>query len=344
MTPVTNINHGASTTLGNYMALRLIGQIARLAVLALVLASCAQPEFAQSFSEFHRTFPVSLAEPVSLQVELSEGELTIAYSRDGEVSIAAIAQISAGAKTEGEFPAATLAIQQDGNHIHVQRASQAGPLESGPRVTYRIDVPYRTEVDSFLAHGKQTITGIMGPIQVETKNGDIKLSYISKNVLPRAGSGDLDFQVIGEHIEAKTGRGNISCVRAPQGVSAETQDGDIALMVVGPSNATVRRETGRIDAGGLRGSFLASTDPGDLHVKAIPHYEWRLNSASGNIRVELPSAAKFEIDAAANSGEVIIGRDGIHRADAEVRRVHQEVNGGGKRVAVQTDSGRIVIT
>jgi DUF4097 and DUF4098 domain-containing protein YvlB len=149
--------------------------------------------------------------------------------------------------------------------------------------------------------------------------------------------------VIGEHVDATTGRGNISCSRAAQGVSAETGDGDISLMVVGASEARVKRGTGRIDVGGVRGTLVASTDTGDLHVKAVPHDDWQLSSVSGTVRVELPPAAKFDLNALTESGTFIIGRDDLQKPDAEVRNFTQRVNGGGKRIELRTDAGRIVI-
>jgi DUF4097 and DUF4098 domain-containing protein YvlB len=153
----------------------------------------------------------------------------------------------------------------------------------------------------------------------------------------------LDLQVIGEHVEAHAGQGNISCTRAAQGVSADTGDGDISLMVVGPSTATVKKGSGRVDVGGARDSLVVSTDEGDLHVRAIPHDDWQLSSASGNVRLEFPPGAKLELDASTATGEFQVDRDDIARPNPNVRRLSQKVNGGGKRIAVHTGSGRILI-
>lgn len=129
----------------------------------------------------------------------------------------------------------------------------------------------------------------------------------------------------------------------PQGVSAETGEGDITLMVVGPSTAIVKKGIGRIDVGGARDSFVGSTDGGNLHVKAIPHQDWQLSSASGDVRVELPPSAKFELEASTKPGELQFDRDDITRPDANALQLHRAVNGGGKRIAVHTESGRISI-
>src|SRR5215468_3750437 len=97
-------------------------------------------------------------------------------------------------------------------------------------------------------------------------------------------------------------------------------------MVVGPSKATVKKGTGRIEVGAARGGFMGSTAGGDLHVKAAPHDDWRLSSVSGCIRVELPQTARFEVDATTNLGDVLIGRDDIEKPNKPVRNLRQKVN------------------
>jgi Putative adhesin len=64
---------------------------------------------------------------------------------------------------------------------------------------------------------------------------------------------------------------------------------------------------------------------------------------SGNIRVDLPSAARFEIDATSKSGEVWINRDDVEKPAVAVHHFRQKVNGGDMQAEVRTDSGRIDI-
>src|SRR5215813_8110059 len=106
-------------------------------------AACLQPGSAQ---QIRRTFAVSPAEPVALQVELEQGDLQIGYARDGEV---AITMVAAGSDQTRE--AASLAeqfrVNTDHNHIEVRDGPRYSP---GERLTYRIEVPYRTEVAASL--------------------------------------------------------------------------------------------------------------------------------------------------------------------------------------------------
>jgi DUF4097 and DUF4098 domain-containing protein YvlB len=247
------------------------------------------------------------------------------------------------AKLDDNFFKAVLAVERDGNHLKIRHTSNSSYPQQGINTLYRIDVPYRSEVISKVDHGKQTFSGIMGPVRAVTGQGDLKASYISKGLNAQVDHGNLDLQVIGEHVNAKTGKGNISCERLAEGVSAETGEGDITLMVVGPSAASVMKGTGRIDVGGVRGSFTGSTSAGDLHIKAVPHDNWQLNSESGNIRLELPPVSGFELDASTDSGEFQVDRDDIIRPVAATRHFHQVVNGAGKRIDARTVTGNIAI-
>jgi hypothetical protein len=310
--------------------------------MALAVLAFVPMTFAQLTSEFRRTLTVTSAESVMLDIEISNSDLQIRYGRDGQVSISAVVKTSANIQLDDNFFSSVLAIDQEGNHLRIRNVRRV-PFPEPIIVLYRIDVPYRTQVTSRVSQGKQNINGVLGPVNAVTDKGDIAAAYISKGVQAQVGSGNLDLQVIGEHVEAKAGSGNISCTRLPQGVSAETGDGDITLMVVGPSTAVVRKGNGRIEVGGARSSFVGSTDGGDLHVKAIPHEDWHLTSATGSVRLELPPAPKFELDASTETGRFQIDLDGIAKPDSDIHQFRENVNGGGKRIEVHTDSGRIVI-
>ena len=319
-----------------------IRRLAWAAVVVIACAACAQPALAQSEDEFRQTYATLPAEPVRLEVEVANGDIQIAYSRDGEMSIIGSARTSAGIEL-GHFFKTVLTVEQHGNHFTVRHASDPAYPEQGIDVLYRIDVPYRTEVTAKVNHGKQTFTGIMGPVKATGGSGDIKASYISNGLQAEVVSGNLDFQAIGGHVDAVTKKGNISGERAFQDVNAETEEGDITLVVVGPTTATVRTGNGRIDVGGARGTLTASTSGGNLRVKAIPHDDWRLTSASGNIHLELPPVAKVEIEASTDSGELQCDREDITSSDAVTRHLHVKLDGGGPHIDAHTSSGKILI-
>ena len=148
--------------------------------------------------------------------------------------------------------------------------------------------------------------------------------------------------MIGEHVDANVVSGNISGERLPRCITSETKDGDITLMVVGPSTATVVKGTGRIDVGGARGSLSLSTDAGDLHVAAVSHDDWKLNSASGTIRLDLPPVVNVALNASTDSGKLQFERDDIPNAGDRLRKVDEHPN-SEKPIDAHTGSGSIVI-
>jgi hypothetical protein len=279
---------------------------------------------------------------LQLDVEVPSGELQILYGRDGEVSMTGVARGAEGVKLDDSFFSAVLTVEQKGNHLAILHFPNLDYPEKGISIAYRIDVPYRTEVTSRMSRGKLTIGGILGPVNALVGTGDIKASYISKGLQAHVDSGNLEIQVIGERVEVNAGVGNISCSRIPQGVVAQTGDGDINLTVVGPSTATIKKGNGRIEVGGARGSFVGATDAGDLRIRSVPHDDWKLSSISGSVRLELPPAAKFELDASTDSGDFQFNRDDISRNGLSLHSMGGEGT-NGSRINVHTGSGKIVI-
>ena len=317
----------------------------RLSLIAMVVIAAltwSQQSFAQRTTEIHRTFTLNATEPLQLDVEVLNGELEILYGREGQVSISGIARGAEGVKLDDSFFPAVLTIDQNGNHLAIRQAPNPDYPEKGISILYRIDVPYRTEVAAMMSRGSQNIAGILGPVKAVVGTGSIRASYISKGLQAQVDDGNLDIQVIGERVEAKVGAGNISCSRLPQGVDAETGDGDINLAVVGPSTATIKKGNGRIEVGGARGTFVGSTDAGDLHIRSVPHDDWRLSSVSGNVRLEFPPTAKIELDASTDSGDLQFNRDDIVKSGSRLHSLRVN-EAGGHRITVHTASGRIAI-
>jgi hypothetical protein len=320
---------------------RFLGPLAGL-VLGLALCFlCTERMPAQGTPQFQQTYLVALQEPVILDVDIGTGKLQILYSRDGQVSLSVSAQGSSYGRASTDS-SANLSVEQMGNHITI-RAPGAGREQKSKLSLYRLDVPYRTEVVSHIGTGKQEISGIMGPVRTATDSGDTRVSYVSQDVAANAGNGNLDLDVIGGRIHAQVHRGNISCTRAAQGIAAESERGDITLMAIGPSTAKIKEGSGRIELSGARSSFMGSTDGGDIHVKAVVHDDWKMNSKSGNIRIELPSNSSFQLDASTIAGELRLDRNDLERVDAGTHHIYQAVNHGGKRIEASTEAGQVVI-
>jgi hypothetical protein len=300
---------------------------------------CGRPALGVTSAEFHQTLSVSPSEMVSLDVDLPAGELQICYGREGQVSISAIAKASRLVHEE-DAVSPLVKVEQNGNHVTIRPPAQT---DYRSKMVYRIDVPYRTELTSKLGIGQQNITGLLGPVNAVTDKGGVAIAYISKSVQARVNVGDVNIQSVGDHVDAETSVGNIYGERLPRGVQAKTGNGDIILMVVGSSSAVVEKGNGRIDVGGARGTLRGSTDSGDLHVKAVPHEDWSLSSVTGNVRLELPPNASFQLDVSTTRGQLRSDLSDSLLSDVTPPGFHQSFNGGGKRISVHTESGTIAL-
>jgi DUF4097 and DUF4098 domain-containing protein YvlB len=296
----------------------------------LLLLVAASGLSSGQLSIFQQELDTSIASPVNLSVSLSGGNVTIAYSREGKIKITAYAKDAEGRNVAKEYFNRHLYIEQQGNNLKVSDSANKSitdlPVGLFYNITYRIDVPFRTELVSTLSGlGDQKLLGIMGPAKLVSTVGNVAVEQV--RLAP---------------IQVRTGRGNISCTRDLD-VDAETAEGNITLLENGTSKAVVKRGTGRIEVGGARGRFEGSTDRGNLHIKAVPHDDWQLDSASGTIRIELPPKAAFSLDAKTDHGAISINRDDIQNPDPDTREVHQEVNGGGKHIVARSEKGSIFV-
>ncbi len=298
---------------------------------------------AGSTAEFHKAFAVTNAEPVRLIVDVTNATVEIVYSRDGGVSINATAQAKSGSPVDENYFLLALSTNQSGNNITVKQAPSVAYLEENIKFRLRVEVPYRTEIKSALAEGKLVVRGVTGPVDAKAGKADVDISYVSSSVRVDARQGNLDFQMVGDRVEAQTASGNISGERLLKGIHAETGDGDIKLMVVGPSEATVRTGAGRVEIGGARDTLAATTDAGEVHLQAVPHNDWRLFSKSGSIRMELPEAPGFALEASTESGMLQFERDDLPKLSPDVHHIAEKIAGGGKKIVAHSESGNISI-
>jgi hypothetical protein len=283
----------------------------------------AAPAFAEG--PVRKTLDVGIKDPVVLELAVAAGDVRIAYSRDGELGLSVSAHDAAGKDISEEFTGHGLTVEQDGPRIRIRSLPDKFP-QAPLKLSYQIDVPYRTQVKAgILGAGNLTLIGITGPAMLTAAEGNIEVDDVLYN-----------------RVEARTGKGKVSCVKVRE-VYAETGSGNIVLMEDGPSRAVVKRGLGTIDAAGARGSLVASTDRGDVHVKAVLYDAWQITSGGGNIRIEMPPKTRFHLDAETGSGIIYLERDDMEKPASEIHELHQQVNGGGASVSVHSATGNIFI-
>jgi DUF4097 and DUF4098 domain-containing protein YvlB len=202
-------------------------------------------------------------------------------------------------------------------------------------ISYVIEVPHDTEVNSNVVSGSQTILNVRGPVKADSVSGSIRAEDIDRQTQLTTLSGSIEAQNIGDDLRASSASGsvNVSKVKA---LSGSTQ-------VSGPGGRVdADTASGTVEVQGATRDVKAHAASGRVDVQGNPGESsyWDLKTVSGVVELGVPPSANFHLTAEAASGQIktdvpiVIEEQGKHSLRARMG------NGGG-RVEVHTVSGEI---
>ncbi len=316
-------------------------------MLAVLLA--ATTAFARVDGSFSKTLEVS--GPVDLRVETGSGDITV---RSGEASNVQInAKIRAGEggwlESSGMSPAEKVRkieqnppVQQQGNSIVVGKIEDR-ELRRNVSISYEITVPAETTLHSNTGSGDQTISGIMGPVEIGTGSGNVKATRLGGNASISAGSGDITIDGVKGEVATHSGSGNVNLNGANGNLTAETGSGDIRGTGTFSGKVVARTGSGNVHLDSVVGGLEARTGSGDIMVNGEAKGNWTAHSGSGNIELHLPTRAAFDVDAHSSSGGVTVQHPITLQGQIKTNQVQGKVNGGGVLLSLQSGSGDIRI-
>jgi DUF4097 and DUF4098 domain-containing protein YvlB len=307
-------------------------------IATIVAAGCAVGPSASG--SFDRT--LSVTAPIRLELANASGDVSITGSTDGKVHVHGEVRSSGigfdSPQKRLDEIVSNPPIEQKGDTVRVGKdLSRIRNLS----ISYVIEVPRETEVDTTVASGSQTIRGVRGPVKAQAASGSIRVDHIDRQAQLSTLSGSIDAQDIGDDLRASSASGS---------VTVSNIKGDVRISAL--SGATqVTKPGGRVDADTASGSVEvlgATTDvkahaaSGRIDVQGNPgsNSYWDLKTVSGLVELGVPSNANFHLSADAVSGQIktdvpiVIEEQGKHSLRARVG------NGGG-RVEVHTISGEI---
>jgi hypothetical protein len=307
-------------------------------IAALAAAGCAVgPSVSGSFD---RTLTVTA--PIRLELSNASGDVSITGSSDGKVHVHGEVRSSGMGFDNPQKRLDEIVnnppIEQKGDTVRVGKdLSRVRNLS----ISYVIEVPRDTEVDTTVASGSQTISEVRGPVKVQSASGSIRVDHVHRQAQLTTLSGSIDANDIGDDLRASSASGSVT-------VSNIT--GDVRISAL--SGATqIAKPGGRVDADSASGSVEvqgATTDvkahsaSGKIDVSGNPGSSsyWDLKTVSGAVELGVPSDASFHLSADAVSGQIktdvpiMIEEQGKHSLRARV-------GAGGGRVEVHTISGEI---
>lgn len=178
---------------------------------------------------------------------LPGGALTVDAGQNGGISVEAwdrndirvraIVRTNARSDERARQLASGVQIQSGGG-----RVSATGPdteRRENWSVSYRINVPRRTDLDLNASNGGITISGVSGNLRFDTNNGGVRLADLGGRVNGRTVNGGLTVNLSGDRWDG-------------EGIDVETSNGGVTLSI--PDNYNAELEARTVN-GGLRVDF-----------------------------------------------------------------------------------------
>lgn len=194
------------------------------------------------------------------EFNLPAGPLTVDAGQNGgirvegwdrnEIHVTAVINANARSEAEAKQLASEVQVQAGGGKV-----SATGPTNrdrSWWSVSYRINVPRRTDLDLQASNGGINITGINSRVRFDTTNGGVTLSDLAGDVRGETRNGGLTVNLTGNQWDGA-------------GLDVQTSNGGVKLAIPDGYNADL---TTRTVNGGFR-SDIPMTVQGEISPRGI---------------------------------------------------------------------------
>lgn len=305
---------------------------------AMALVGCQMgPSVSGSFDR-----ALDVAGPIRLELSNVSGNVSIVGSADGKVHLHGDVRASGmgfgDPQKRLDDVLANPPVELKGDTLRVGKEMSRRHNVS---ISYAIEVPKDTEINSTSVSGSQSVRGVRGPVQVESVSGSLRAEDVGREVKLSTTSGAVEAENCGDDVRATSVSGDVTVSNAKGDVLAHSVSGNIRVNSPG-GRVDTGTSSGAIDVHGANGDAKARSSAGRLTVQGNPSGNsfWELRTVSGPVNIAVPSAADFHLSASAVSGQIrteipiVIEEEGKHSLRARI--------GNGKgRVEIHTVSGGI---
>jgi DUF4097 and DUF4098 domain-containing protein YvlB len=309
-----------------------------IASLALVVAGCNTGPAA--IGSFDRTLTVTA--PIRLELANVSGNVSITGSADNKVHVHAEVRSSGMGFDNSQKRLDEMVnnppIEQKGDTVRIGKDMRR---IHNLAISYLIEVPHDTEVNSNVISGSQTILNVRGPVKADSVSGSIRADDIDRQTQLTTLSGSIEAQNIGDDLRASSNSGSVNVSKVKGDIRISALSG--TTHVSGPGGRVdADTASGTVEVQGATRDVKAHAASGRVDVQGNPSESsyWDLKTVSGVVELGVPPSANFHLTAEAASGQIktdvpiVIEEQGKHSLRARMG------NGGG-RVEVHTVSGEI---
>ena len=188
--------------------------------------------------------PVTIAAPSTLDVETSNGSITVTGSSRSDVQIDARVETWANTLDEAKSLAKDVKVLTDGGRVRADGPNTVN--HRGWSVSFRIQAPARQNTTASSSNGAVSLTGLNGTLRGDTSNGSVQGTDLSGDVRLTTSNGSVRIALSGSTwtgagLEASTSNGSLH-VDIPRDYSAHlsARTGNGSLNIDRPITVTGR--------------------------------------------------------------------------------------------------------
>src|SRR5271155_2643993 len=278
---------------------KLAASVALLAVV-VALAGCSMGP--SVFGSFDRSLDVS--GPIRLELSNVAGDVAIVGSSDGKVHVHGDVRVSGfglgSPQKRLDDILASPPVELKGTTLRIGK--ETARLRN-VAISYSIEVPRETEVNSSSVSGSQTVRNVRGPVQAESVSGSVHAQDIGREVRISSISGTVSAENSGDDVRATSVSGNVNVTKAKGDVLAHAVSGNVDVKNPG-GRVDADTSSGTVDVRDADGDVKAHATAGRGTIQGNPtgNSYWDIKTVSGSVDIAVPSSASFHLSAGALSG------------------------------------------
>jgi DUF4097 and DUF4098 domain-containing protein YvlB len=314
----------------------------------------------------------------TLKVVGDRGAIKVSPSTDGKLHVVVQKQIYASTQDEANRINSSLNIPATAvDNILTIDASHHGTWNGG-NVNLEILVPKKAPVEINISRGDIDVNGREGNVKVTTGRGNVSFAAITGNTLANLRGGNLTARNITGDVtmEGRAQDTKVSDVSGAVTLEGEIF-GDIQLsklakglrfkstrtdMEIAKLDGDLSMGGGDLRANSLTGPFRINTRSKDIHLEDVtgdvkventngevevqpksPLGNIDIRDKRGEIRLTLPGAAGFQVEAAAMHGELSSDFNLNTQSKNGQQRGSATINNGGAHIVLNNEHGNITI-
>lgn len=236
-----------------------------------------------------------------------------------------------------------LEIGGDTNRVVIGMRAPGGPLRLVTG-TVEIAVPKGASVEAQGRNGNVRVSNIQGAVNLSGRGEDIDLQDIGGPVsISGARYGSVQLRNVSKSLHFDGPQTQFSIEKLPG--ELRLAPGDFSgSNWSGPAHVSMRSRDVQISD--FTGSLAVSVERGDIELRPmrLPLAHIEAHARSGDIRLSLPPAAQFTLEASTSNGEITNDFGGALKLDSSGRQsTLRGAVGNGPAIEIQTERGQIVV-